>query len=77
MFLILQIRLPDGSRLIVKLNHSHTISDIRQFINTARPAYQSTEFALMTTFPYAELTNLTQTVSEGKILNSALVVKTK
>ncbi|CAH8451823.1 unnamed protein product [Dicrocoelium dendriticum] len=28
----LQIRLPDGGRLLVRLNHSHTISDIRQAI---------------------------------------------
>ncbi|XP_042205494.1 NSFL1 cofactor p47-like [Homarus americanus] len=73
----IQVRLPDGSRLVLKVNHSHTIRDIRQFISAARPAIQSTEFALMTTFPYAELTDVSQTVEEGKLLNSALVVKTK
>ena len=30
----LQIRLSDGSRLIIKMNNSHRISDIRNFINT-------------------------------------------
>ena len=32
----IQVRLADGSRLIVKLNHSHTVSDLRSYINTAR-----------------------------------------
>ncbi|XP_068214868.1 NSFL1 cofactor p47 [Palaemon carinicauda] len=73
----IQIRLPDGSRLILKLNHTHTVSDIRQYIVTARPSFETTEFALMTTFPHAEVTALSQTVAEAKLLNSALVVKPK
>ena len=31
-----QVRLADGSRLIVKLNHTHTVSDLRTYISTAR-----------------------------------------
>lgn len=72
-----QVRLPDGSRFVIKLNHSNTVGDIRHFILTARPAFQAVDFALMTTFPHAELTNLSQTVVEAKLLNSALVVKNK
>ncbi|KAK7086298.1 NSFL1 cofactor p47 [Halocaridina rubra] len=72
-----QIRLPDGSRLVIKLNHFHTVSDIRQYITIARPSFQSTEFALMTTFPHAELTNFSQSLVDGKLLNAALVVKPK
>lgn len=33
----LQIRLADGSRMVAKFNHSHTISDIRRFIRASRP----------------------------------------
>lgn len=73
----IQVRLPDGSRLVIKLNHTHTVGNIRQFIQTARPALETTDFALMTTFPYAELTDPSLTVAEGKLLNSAIVVKTK
>ncbi|XP_063612828.1 NSFL1 cofactor p47-like [Penaeus indicus] len=73
----IQVRLPDGSRFVIKLNHSHTVGDIRHFIVTARPAFQAVDFALMTTFPHAELTNLSQNVVEAKLLNSALVVKNK
>ena len=32
----IQVRLADGSRLIVKLNHVHTVADLRLYINTAR-----------------------------------------
>ena len=28
-----QIRLADGTRLVSKFNHTHTVNDIRQFIN--------------------------------------------
>ena len=31
-----KVRLADGSRLIVKLNHEHTVADLRMYINTAR-----------------------------------------
>ncbi|KAK8382911.1 hypothetical protein O3P69_011460 [Scylla paramamosain] len=73
----IQLRMPDGSRLVARVNHTHTVGDIRHFVQTAQPAYITTDFGLMTTFPYAELTNLAQTVSEAKLLNSAIVVKTK
>lgn len=29
----IQIRLADGTRLVAKFNHSHTVNDIRQYIN--------------------------------------------
>ncbi|MPC20998.1 NSFL1 cofactor p47 [Portunus trituberculatus] len=71
------LRMPDGSRLVARMNHTHTVGDIRHFVQTAQPAYITIDFGLMTTFPYAELTNLAQTVSEAKLLNSAIVIKTK
>lgn len=73
----IQVRLPDGSRLILKLNHTHTVGTIRQFITTAHPSYSILPFALMTTFPYAEMSNDKQTVADAKLLNAALVVKPK
>ena len=30
---IVQIQLADGTRLVSKFNHTHTVNDIRQFIN--------------------------------------------
>lgn len=73
----IQVRLPDGSRMVLKLNHSHTVGTVRQFVTAARPSLLITPFALMTTFPYAEMSNDSQTVADAKLLNSALVVKPK
>ncbi|MCL4116761.1 UNVERIFIED_CONTAM: hypothetical protein GTU68_036176, partial [Idotea baltica] len=70
----LQLRLPDGSRLVLKLNHSHTVGDIRRYASTVRPQLPAS-FALMTTFPYEELTDDSKTISDAKLLNSALVLK--
>ncbi|XP_076047894.1 NSFL1 cofactor p47-like isoform X2 [Oratosquilla oratoria] len=73
----IQVRLTDGTRLVLKLNHNHTVGDIRRYICTARPTYQASPFALMTTFPHAELCDDSKTVVEAKLLNSAIVVKNK
>jgi len=73
----IQVRLPDGSRIVLKLNHTHTVGTVRQFITTARPSLLIKPFALMTTFPYAEMSNDSQTVADAKLLNAALVVKPK
>merc|ERR1712055_98503 len=44
----IQVRLADGSRLIVKLNHTHTVADLRVYISTARPQYQGVQYSLLT-----------------------------
>ncbi|XP_038052933.1 NSFL1 cofactor p47-like isoform X2 [Patiria miniata] len=69
----IQIRLVDGTRLVNKFNHSHTVADIRRYITAARPAYASQVFALMTTFPNKELTDDTQTLADAKLLNAVIV----
>ncbi|CAB4065829.1 SHP1 [Lepeophtheirus salmonis] len=53
----LQVRLSNGTRLVVKLNNTHTVSDLRRYITIARPEYASTSFSLQTTFPNKELIN--------------------
>ncbi|KAK2181917.1 hypothetical protein NP493_376g01017 [Ridgeia piscesae] len=73
----LQIRLADGSRLVTKFNHTNTVADIRQFILTARPEYASVHFVLLTTFPNRELTDETQTLEAGKLLNAVIMQRIK
>ncbi|RCH87516.1 hypothetical protein CU098_008886, partial [Rhizopus stolonifer] len=67
----IQIRLADGTRLIAKLNHTHTIADVRQFIESSQPTTRS--YVLQTTFPVKELTDNNQTVKEAGLLNSVIV----
>jgi len=68
----LQIRLSDGTRLISKFNHSHTVANIRQMIKQSRPGSDN-NFVLMTTFPNRELTDETKTLQEANLLNAVIV----
>ncbi|XP_031422592.1 NSFL1 cofactor p47 [Clupea harengus] len=73
----IQIRLADGGRLVQKFNHTHRVSDIRQFVASARPAMAATEFVLMTTFPNKELTDEGQTLKDANLLNAVIVQRLK
>uniref|UniRef100_A0A8C2FX22 NSFL1 cofactor p47 n=1 Tax=Cyprinus carpio TaxID=7962 RepID=A0A8C2FX22_CYPCA len=73
----IQIRLADGGRLVQKFNHTHRVSDVRQFVVSARPALAATEFVLMTTFPNKELTDESQTLKEANLLNAVIVQRLK
>ncbi|KAI9476384.1 MAG: hypothetical protein EXX96DRAFT_576984 [Benjaminiella poitrasii] len=68
----IQIRLGDGSKLVAKLNHTHTIADIRQYIE-ANQSTASRPYILQTTFPVKVLSDDTQTVKEAGLLNSVIV----
>ncbi|OAD00740.1 hypothetical protein MUCCIDRAFT_146707, partial [Mucor lusitanicus CBS 277.49] len=61
----IQIRLGDGSKMIAKLNHTHTIADIRQYIEAP--------YILQTTFPVKELQDNNQSIKEAGLLNSVIV----
>lgn len=53
------------------------MSDIRQFLVSARPAMAATEFVLMTTFPNKELTDEDQTLKDANLLNAVIVQRLK
>lgn len=73
----IQVRLADGSRLIVKLNHSQTVSDLRAYILVARPQYASVAFSLLTTFPNKELTDEAQTLADAGLVGAAVLQRLK
>uniref|UniRef100_A0A8B9NTN6 UBX domain-containing protein 2B n=1 Tax=Accipiter nisus TaxID=211598 RepID=A0A8B9NTN6_9AVES len=73
----IQIRLADGSRLIQKFNQTHRIKDIRDFIIQSRPAFATTDFVLVTTFPNKELTDESLTLQEADILNTVILQQLK
>ncbi|KAI6127014.1 ubiquitin-related domain-containing protein [Pisolithus sp. B1] len=64
-----QVRLADGTRM----NHTHTVGDIRNFINAARPENLSRPYAIMTTFPNRVLDNDSQTIKDAGLINSVVV----
>jgi len=73
----IQVRLADGSRLILKLNHDQTVGTLRQYICTARPQYSSTPFNLATTFPNKELSDDSQTIKDAGLLGAAVLQRLK
>lgn len=66
----LQIRLHDGSRKVIKANHTHTVLQLTQHIATLTPGVQ---FDLMTTFPRKKLTEGAKTLAESGLLNETIV----
>uniref|UniRef100_A0A3P9LDC9 NSFL1 cofactor p47 n=1 Tax=Oryzias latipes TaxID=8090 RepID=A0A3P9LDC9_ORYLA len=73
----IQIRLADGGRLVQKFNHTHRVSDLRQFVAAARPTMAAREFVLMTTFPNKELSDESQTLQQANLLNAVIVQRLK
>jgi UBX domain-containing protein 1 len=69
-------RLVDGTRLVARFNHSHTVNDLHTFINTARPQFSTLNYVL-TIFPNIELTEKDVTVKDANLLNAALIQKIK
>ena len=73
----LQIRLADGTRLVGKFNHTHTVGDIRTYIVGSRPQYSGATFAIMTTFPNKELTDEKLSLTDANLLNAVIVMRLK
>ncbi|XP_034241238.1 NSFL1 cofactor p47-like [Thrips palmi] len=69
----IQVRLTDGSTIVARLNHSHTVADLRRYISIARPQYASAPFSLHTTFPRKELSDDSQSVHAAGLLNAAVL----
>ncbi|GAA5886460.1 hypothetical protein JCM16303_001417 [Sporobolomyces ruberrimus] len=69
----LQIRLRDGEKVVATFNHSHTVGDIRRYINASRPGESSTRYALQTTFPSKDLEDDQVSLKDAGLLGSVVV----
>ncbi|CED82177.1 Protein tyrosine phosphatase SHP1/Cofactor for p97 ATPase-mediated vesicle membrane fusion [Phaffia rhodozyma] len=67
----LQIRLGDGTRMPAKVNLTHTVGDLRRYIDSSRPAQR--QYVLQTTFPNKDLTDDTQTIEQAGLKNAVIV----
>lgn len=74
---MIQVRLADGSRISGRFNHSHTVSDIRQYVRTARPVYENVNFTLLTTFPSKELDDDKATIASAGLQGSTIMQRLK
>ncbi|XP_010422252.1 PREDICTED: plant UBX domain-containing protein 4-like isoform X1 [Camelina sativa] len=71
----IQLRLADGTRLVAKFNHHHTINDIRSFIDSSRPGAPVNYQLQAMEFPPKPLTDLTQTIGQAGLANSVVLQK--
>ena len=83
-----QIRLADGTRMVCRMNLSHTVLDIRNFINAwvlcdwyfstlistrSRPENLTRPYTIGTTFPNRILDDNTSTIEGAGLVNSVVV----
>ncbi|KAF5331917.1 hypothetical protein D9611_008910 [Ephemerocybe angulata] len=68
-----QIRLADGTRLPSRMNLTHTVGNIRNFINAARPENRTRPYTIGTTFPNRVLEDDSETIEAAKLQNSVIV----
>ncbi|KDQ58127.1 hypothetical protein JAAARDRAFT_34938 [Jaapia argillacea MUCL 33604] len=68
-----QIRLADGTRMVCRMNLTHTVRDIRNFINASRPDNLTRPYTIGTTFPNRVLEDDSQTVQAAGLVNSVIV----
>lgn len=71
----IQLRLQDGTRLVARFNHSHTVADIRGFIDAARPGHSGPYSLQSMGFPPKQLSDPTQTVEQAGLINAVVIQK--
>ncbi|KAF7760839.1 hypothetical protein Agabi119p4_10248 [Agaricus bisporus var. burnettii] len=69
----IQLRLADGTRMVCRMNLTHTIGDIRNFINAARPENVTRPYTIGTTFPNRTLEDNSATIESAGLVNSVVV----
>ncbi|KAJ7686387.1 ubiquitin-related domain-containing protein [Mycena rosella] len=68
-----QIRLADGTRIVSRMNLTHTVRDLRNFINAARPENLTRPYTIGTTFPNRTLDDDATTIAGAGLANSVIV----
>eukprot|EP00878_Enallax_costatus_P001620 GHUV01001771.1.p1 GENE.GHUV01001771.1~~GHUV01001771.1.p1 ORF type:complete len:283 (+),score=97.43 GHUV01001771.1:128-976(+) len=67
----IQLRLSDGSRMVARMNTTHTVADIRRFIRAARPDMTG-GYQLLTGFPPAPIADESHTLEAAGLLNAVI-----
>jgi len=68
-----QVRLADGTRMVCRVNLTHTVGDLRNFINASRPENMTRPYTIGTTFPTRILDNDSKTIQAEGLVNSVVV----
>jgi len=70
-----QIRLADGTRLVSRMNLTHTVGHLRGFINASRPGFAARSYTIGTTFPNRTLDDDTVSIDKAGLANSVVVMR--
>ncbi|KIK00603.1 hypothetical protein K443DRAFT_679069 [Laccaria amethystina LaAM-08-1] len=70
-----QIRLADGTRMVARMNLTHTVLDIRNFINASRPENLVRPYEIATVFPNRVLDDNSATIKDAGLVNSVVIQK--
>jgi len=68
-----QVRLADGTRMVARMNLTHTVGDLRSFINASRPENSTRPYTIGTTFPNRTLDDDNVTIEAAGLRNSVIV----
>jgi UBX domain-containing protein 1 len=69
-----QLRFPDGSRLVGRFNHDQTVQEIRSFVAAARP-HDKAAYVMLTGFPQKALEDESQTIADAGLINAVVTFK--
>lgn len=67
-----QIRLADGSRVVGRFNHDHTVSDLRNFIDASQTGPSAGSYSLQTSFPPKLIVDESQTLKDAGLVNAVV-----
>ncbi|PKI82771.1 protein phosphatase regulator [Malassezia vespertilionis] len=70
-----QVRLPDGQRLVAKLNKHHTVADLRSYINANRPEIEAQAYTLHGSFPPRPISDEAQSLDAAGVANAVVLLK--
>jgi len=71
----LQIRLADGQRMVGRFNLTHTVNDVRGYINAGHSGMSSRQYVLQTSFPPKPISDENQTLQEAGLANAVIIQK--
>ena len=73
-----QVRLPNGKRAVGKFTTTHTVADLRRFIDThpvCAPVVTGRTYEIVAALPPRPLTALDQSLADAHLCNSAVNVR--
>jgi len=68
----IQIRLHNGEKLVAQFNHTHTVMDIRMYIESQSKMF-GLQYDIMTTFPRKVLSDHSQSIAKAGLVNAVIV----